>query len=66
MLDNENHLYHVVVKGMHVKDGKEVNTQVRHGDRVVSTVKCEQLWPSSITNLRLPCKIIYNFPSVGH
>lgn len=27
VLDNENHLYHVVVKGMHVRDGKEVNTQ---------------------------------------
>jgi hypothetical protein len=28
VLDNENHLYHVVVKGLHVRDGKEVNTQV--------------------------------------
>uniref|UniRef100_A0A914CEA4 WD repeat-containing protein 11 n=1 Tax=Acrobeloides nanus TaxID=290746 RepID=A0A914CEA4_9BILA len=27
VLDNENHLYHVVVKGLHVRDGKEVNTQ---------------------------------------
>jgi len=29
VLDNDNRLYHVVVKGMHVRDGKEVKTQVR-------------------------------------
>ena len=28
VLDDANHLYHVVVKGMHVRDGKEVKTQV--------------------------------------
>ncbi|EYB89199.1 hypothetical protein Y032_0234g3125 [Ancylostoma ceylanicum] len=27
VLDSDNRLYHVVVKGLHVKDGKEVNTQ---------------------------------------
>lgn len=28
VLDVDNHLYHVVVKGLHVRDGKEVNTDV--------------------------------------
>lgn len=28
VLDEECHLYHVVVKGLHVRDGKEVNSQV--------------------------------------
>ncbi|KAI6217302.1 SSD domain-containing protein [Aphelenchoides besseyi] len=27
VLDVDNHLYHVVVKGLHVRDGKEVNTE---------------------------------------
>ncbi|CAD5206515.1 unnamed protein product [Bursaphelenchus okinawaensis] len=27
VMDVDNHLYHVVVKGLHVKDGKEVNTE---------------------------------------
>lgn len=31
VLDNENHLYHVIVKGLHVRDGKEVNTLWRSG-----------------------------------
>ncbi|GMT28128.1 hypothetical protein PFISCL1PPCAC_19425 [Pristionchus fissidentatus] len=31
VLDSENRLYHVVVKGLHVRDGKEVNTQWRGG-----------------------------------
>jgi len=31
VLDNENHLYHVIVKGLHVRDGKEVNTQWKSG-----------------------------------
>uniref|UniRef100_A0A7E4VV83 WD_REPEATS_REGION domain-containing protein n=1 Tax=Panagrellus redivivus TaxID=6233 RepID=A0A7E4VV83_PANRE len=31
VLDNDNHLYHVIVKGLHVKDGKEVNTQWKSG-----------------------------------
>ena len=28
VLDDANNLYHVVVKGMHVRDGKAVKTQV--------------------------------------
>ncbi|PAV78802.1 hypothetical protein WR25_00495 [Diploscapter pachys] len=31
ILDSEARLYHVVVKGLHVKDGKEVNTQWKSG-----------------------------------
>ncbi|KAF7629159.1 hypothetical protein Mgra_00009310 [Meloidogyne graminicola] len=31
VLDNDNHLYHVVVKGLHVRDGKEVSTQWKSG-----------------------------------
>ncbi|KAH7730169.1 hypothetical protein AAVH_02662 [Aphelenchoides avenae] len=31
VLDNENHLYHVVIKGLHVRDGKEVNTEWKSG-----------------------------------
>ncbi|CAJ0593137.1 unnamed protein product [Cylicocyclus nassatus] len=31
VLDSETRLYHVVVKGLHVKDGKEVNTQWKSG-----------------------------------
>ncbi|CAI4230009.1 unnamed protein product [Auanema sp. JU1783] len=31
VLDSENRLYHVAVKGLHVKDGKEVNTQWKSG-----------------------------------
>jgi hypothetical protein len=27
----DNHLYHVVIKGLHVKDGKEVSTQWKSG-----------------------------------
>jgi hypothetical protein len=47
VLDNENHLYHVVVKGMHVRDGKEVNTQVglvahRSSNRPVCSVVDER------------------------
>lgn len=30
VLDEECHLYHVVVKGLHVRDGKEVNSQVQN------------------------------------
>lgn len=34
VLDNDNHLYHVVVKGLHVRDGKEVSTQVSESENV--------------------------------
>uniref|UniRef100_A0A8R1XWG8 Uncharacterized protein n=2 Tax=Onchocerca TaxID=6281 RepID=A0A8R1XWG8_ONCVO len=36
VLDEECHLYHVVVKGLHVRDGKEVNSQWKSG----AAVKC--------------------------
>ncbi|VDK74570.1 unnamed protein product [Litomosoides sigmodontis] len=36
ILDEECHLYHVVVKGLHVRDGKEVNSQWKSG----AAVKC--------------------------
>ncbi|KAL3999054.1 hypothetical protein ACH3XW_17590 [Acanthocheilonema viteae] len=36
ILDEECHLYHVVVKGLHVRDGKEVNSEWKSG----AAVKC--------------------------
>ncbi|KAJ1371752.1 hypothetical protein KIN20_033753 [Parelaphostrongylus tenuis] len=38
VLDSDNRLYHVVVKGLHVKDGKEVNTQLKSGGWSVRTM----------------------------
>ncbi|KAK5965734.1 WD domain G-beta repeat protein [Trichostrongylus colubriformis] len=38
VLDSENRLYHVVVKGLHVKDGKEVNTQWKSGGWSIRTM----------------------------
>ncbi|CAJ0944439.1 unnamed protein product, partial [Mesorhabditis belari] len=37
VLDSENRLYHIVVKGLHVKDGKEVSTQWKTGGW---TIRC--------------------------
>uniref|UniRef100_A0A0K0CU95 WD_REPEATS_REGION domain-containing protein n=1 Tax=Angiostrongylus cantonensis TaxID=6313 RepID=A0A0K0CU95_ANGCA len=38
ILDSDNRLYHVVVKGLHVKDGKEVNTQLKSGGWSIRTM----------------------------
>ncbi|WKX90682.1 hypothetical protein Q1695_009490 [Nippostrongylus brasiliensis] len=38
VLDSDNRLYHVVVKGLHVKDGKEVNTQWKSGGWSIRTM----------------------------
>uniref|UniRef100_A0AC35U8E3 WD_REPEATS_REGION domain-containing protein n=1 Tax=Rhabditophanes sp. KR3021 TaxID=114890 RepID=A0AC35U8E3_9BILA len=44
VLDNENNLYHVVVKGLHVRDGKTVNTDWKRGS---SRIKC-MVWEDDI------------------
>ncbi|KFD61738.1 hypothetical protein M514_10981, partial [Trichuris suis] len=36
ILDFENHLWHIVVKGMHVRDGREVKTQWTTGGSITS------------------------------
>ncbi|VDM58750.1 unnamed protein product [Angiostrongylus costaricensis] len=38
ILDSDNRVYHVVVKGLHVKDGKEVNTQLKSGGWSIRTM----------------------------
>uniref|UniRef100_A0A1I7XMY1 WD_REPEATS_REGION domain-containing protein n=1 Tax=Heterorhabditis bacteriophora TaxID=37862 RepID=A0A1I7XMY1_HETBA len=38
VLDSDNRLYHVVVKGLHVKDGKEVNAQWKSGGWSIRTM----------------------------
>ncbi|KJH47154.1 WD domain, G-beta repeat protein [Dictyocaulus viviparus] len=38
VLDSDNRLYHVIVKGLHVKDGKEVNTQLKNGGWSIRTM----------------------------
>uniref|UniRef100_A0A915JXW6 WDR11 second beta-propeller domain-containing protein n=1 Tax=Romanomermis culicivorax TaxID=13658 RepID=A0A915JXW6_ROMCU len=43
ILDNENRLYHVVVKGVHVRDGKQVNSQCLNN----ATVTC-MTWKGEI------------------
>lgn len=43
VLDDENHLYHVVVKGIHVRDGKEVNTQRAGGGTITAMAWKEEI-----------------------
>uniref|UniRef100_A0A915MSF8 WD repeat-containing protein 11 n=1 Tax=Meloidogyne javanica TaxID=6303 RepID=A0A915MSF8_MELJA len=45
VLDNDNHLYHVVVKGLHVRDGKEVSTQWKSG---AAFLRCMAQHPTSL------------------
>uniref|UniRef100_A0A0K0F676 WD_REPEATS_REGION domain-containing protein n=1 Tax=Strongyloides venezuelensis TaxID=75913 RepID=A0A0K0F676_STRVS len=44
VLDNENHLFHVVVKGLQVRDGKEVSTDWKRGS---SKIKC-MVWKDDL------------------
>lgn len=44
VLDNENHLFHVVVKGLQVRDGKEVSTDWKRGS---SRIKC-MVWKDDL------------------
>ena len=37
VLDQDCHLYHVVIKGLHVRDGKEVSSQWKSG---IASMKC--------------------------
>ncbi|VDN01132.1 unnamed protein product [Thelazia callipaeda] len=53
VLDEECHLYHVVVKGLHVRDGKEVNSQWKSGAAVKCLVWKDDLLAMGDTSGRL-------------